>query len=80
MPLALWLGRVEFKLHDGMDACGTGSEDCESVSKEEDEERGEEDSHQLDSSSMIEARDGEYSCPMRVSCCLTCLLLPSSAL
>ena len=37
--------------------------DCESVSKVEDErrlslERGEEDSHQLDSSSMLEAGEG----------------------
>jgi len=46
--------------------------DCESVSKVEDDprlspERGEEDSHQLDSSSMIEAGEGGYSCPMEAS-------------
>ena len=43
--------------------------DCESV--EEDRrlspERGEEDSHQLDSSSRIEAGDGGYSSPMDAS-------------
>ena len=71
--LPFGFGRVEFKLHDGMDACGTGSMvDCESVSKVEDDrrlspERGEEDSHRLDSSSRMEAGEGGYSCPMDVS-------------
>ena len=46
--------------------------DCESVSKVEDErrlspERCEEDSHQLDSSSIIEAGEGGYSSPMDAS-------------
>ena len=46
--------------------------DCESVSKLEDDcrlppERGEEDSHQLDSSSMLEAGEGGYCSPMDVS-------------
>ena len=42
--------------------------------------RGNEDSHQLCSSSMIEAGDGRYSGPMRVSCYLACLPLPCSTL
>ena len=42
--------------------------------------RRNEDSHQLDSSSMIEARDGGYSCPMHASCYLACLPLPCAAL
>ena len=46
--------------------------DCESVSKVEDErrlspERGEADSHQLDSSSLIDAGEGGYCSPMDVS-------------
>ena len=46
--------------------------DCESVSKVEDErrlspERGEADSHQLDSSSVIDAGEGGYCSPMDVS-------------
>ena len=48
--------------------------------------RRNEDSHQLDSSSMIEAGDGGYSGPMHASCCtisslcLACLPLPCDAL
>ena len=40
--------------------------DCESVEddRRQSPERGEEDSHQLDSSSLIEAGDGGYCCPM----------------
>ena len=43
--------------------------DCESVEDERglSSEPGEEDSHQLDSSSRIEAGEGGYSCPMDAS-------------
>ena len=69
-------GRRRVELKSAFSSClvgdggGTGStDDCESVEDDRrlSPERGEVDSHHLESSSLIEAGDGGYCCPMDAS-------------